>query len=293
MYTLAEYVDAVRMLYKATGAASTPKQLRAIRTIHDTYEPKVLRVVQSVLKTARTRFRRKLSVDKLADLLADVRKADNDDVKAALAKILDVAFAGSAADFVDIESEMVAELAKQFTTVYQVQLNFKLVNEKAVEYLTDHAENYFSTLPDDLAEGLLRVAGDVLASDTQYTIRDVARGIRDAFLNTEMYMPNQTIGTTDWAMISARSETARAASYAQRSALESLDLKTWMWNSEDSACDICDPNDGQIVAIGEDFPSGDSEPPAHPNCRCVTTAVIDELTSLGDDDTPDDEQPTE
>jgi SPP1 gp7 family putative phage head morphogenesis protein len=35
----------------------------------------------------------------------------------------------------------------------------------------------------------------------------------------------------------------------------------------------CEDNDGEIVKTGEDFPSGDDSPPAHPNCWCVIIAV--------------------
>ena len=40
-------------------------------------------------------------------------------------------------------------------------------------------------------------------------------------------------------------------------------------------CDICRAN-GEAGAIGinEDFPSGDSRPPAHPNCRCALAPVM-------------------
>jgi hypothetical protein len=39
-------------------------------------------------------------------------------------------------------------------------------------------------------------------------------------------------------------------------------------------CDICAKNDGAIVPIGTSFPSGDTQPPAHPHCRCVLLPVI-------------------
>jgi hypothetical protein len=39
-------------------------------------------------------------------------------------------------------------------------------------------------------------------------------------------------------------------------------------------CDICAKNDGAVVPIGTSFPSGDTQPPAHPHCRCVLLPVI-------------------
>jgi SPP1 gp7 family putative phage head morphogenesis protein len=35
------------------------------------------------------------------------------------------------------------------------------------------------------------------------------------------------------------------------------------------ACELCQPNNGQVVVVGQGiFPSGHSQPPAHPHCRC-------------------------
>jgi hypothetical protein len=45
------------------------------------------------------------------------------------------------------------------------------------------------------------------------------------------------------------------------------------WNAV-QPCDLCAPNDGQVVTLGEAFDSGDTEPPAHPNCRCALLPVI-------------------
>ena len=41
-----------------------------------------------------------------------------------------------------------------------------------------------------------------------------------------------------------------------------------MWSSGAGACDACQLNDGQIVALGQPFASGHILPPAHPNCNC-------------------------
>lgn len=42
-------------------------------------------------------------------------------------------------------------------------------------------------------------------------------------------------------------------------------------------CEICPANEAQgPIPIGEMFESGDTEPPAHPNCRCTILPVVDE-----------------
>jgi hypothetical protein len=37
---------------------------------------------------------------------------------------------------------------------------------------------------------------------------------------------------------------------------------------------VCAKNDGQVIVIGQTFASGDTQPPAHPHCRCVLLPVI-------------------
>jgi hypothetical protein len=44
--------------------------------------------------------------------------------------------------------------------------------------------------------------------------------------------------------------------------------------------------------LGDEFPSGDTEPPVHPNCRCTILPVIDEGVPAIED-TPVDEEPIE
>jgi hypothetical protein len=271
------YLEVVKALAKAEGKLLPKAFLRDINKLMDSTDARAHTALVKILKRARLRFRRKLNVAKFTDLFATVHKSETDDVRARLKAIIDAAFIGSAADLVDAESDLIDALAQQFATVYEVDLNFRLVNQKAVDYLTSNAENYFSTLSDSQAEGLLAEAGKVLASEDGYTIKDVAKSIYSAFLDTKLFYPtesgSQSIGSSDWAMLTARTETARAASYAQKSTLENIGLATWQWQAEDSCCDDCESNSDEIVAIGDNFPSGDSEPPAHANCLLPGTLI--------------------
>jgi hypothetical protein len=45
-------------------------------------------------------------------------------------------------------------------------------------------------------------------------------------------------------------------------------------------CDICALNDGAVVAIGSPFPSGVTQPPQHPNCRCALIPVIPDMEEV-------------
>lgn len=46
------------------------------------------------------------------------------------------------------------------------------------------------------------------------------------------------------------------------------------WILGDEACPECKQNGDEVVEVGGVFPSGDSEPPVHPNCECDLIPVI-------------------
>jgi len=39
-------------------------------------------------------------------------------------------------------------------------------------------------------------------------------------------------------------------------------------------CDICQENEGEVRTIGDPYPSGDDQPPAHVNCNCTLIPVV-------------------
>jgi len=54
----------------------------------------------------------------------------------------------------------------------------------------------------------------------------------------------------------------------------------WTVNAPD---DIdCIDNDGQIVNLGDEFNSGDTQPPVHPNCQCDLLPLMPDMTGYGD-----------
>ena len=55
----------------------------------------------------------------------------------------------------------------------------------------------------------------------------------------------------------------------------------WTVNAPD---DIdCIDNDGQIVNLGDEFNSGDTQPPVHPNCQCDLLPLMPDMTGYGQD----------
>jgi len=82
------------------------------------------------------------------------------------------------------------------------------------------------------------------------------------------------------ALTIATTETARAVSVATVEAYQDFGVQEYEWLALDP-CEICqENNDAGPIKLGEEFPSGDTEPPAHPNCRCTVLPVVDDGTPI-------------
>ena len=271
------YVETLMTLQKATGNKIPRSFVASVNAIHDDTEPKVQKWLQDWFKKYRLSVRRRL-----ARALAKADSLD-DQIQAAV----EAAIGSQAADeFPDLFNELVAGVTKQVAEL-GVTPNWELVNKAATKYLRDNAENYFSDLADSEARGIKSAIADAMENSDGYTIKSIVSNI---LKQPTVYTASRNLDVTDWASMVARTETARAASYAQRETLLDVGMKTWQWAVQASGCVDCSENDNEIVPIGDAFPSGDSEPPAHPRCRCVVIPVMDELTSMQDDDNSDDSE---
>lgn len=83
------------------------------------------------------------------------------------------------------------------------------------------------------------------------------------------------IGDPARALTIAITEQNRAMSMATIQNYRDFGLEKMEWSGA-NPCDICAPNEGQVVAVGAAFNTGDTQPPVHPNCRCALLPVIDE-----------------
>ena len=79
------------------------------------------------------------------------------------------------------------------------------------------------------------------------------------------------------ALTIAITETNRVASYAAMETYREFGLEKHEWLPI-NPCDVCALNDGAVVNIGSPFPSGVTQPPQHPNCRCALIPVIPDMS---------------
>lgn len=122
-----------------------------------------------------------------------------------------------------------------------------------------------------LNETSLDRLGSALANalDQGLTGRETAALIRD------------TIASPERALTIAVTETRRAASVASMEAyqLAGVTQVEWLIAEGDECEDCAANNDESPIPMGDAFPSGDTEPPAHPNCRCAVSPVIEDTIS--------------
>ena len=105
---------------------------------------------------------------------------------------------------------------------------------------------------------------------------------------------NVAINDSARALMIATTEYSRAFNVSNVDNYGELGVEQVEWLALDP-CDLCADNDGVVVTLGEAFPSEDTEPPAHPNCRCTILPVVDgglpDAITAGEDVAPVVEQP--
>jgi len=99
-------------------------------------------------------------------------------------------------------------------------------------------------------------------------------------------MIDQVVDDPQSALSIAQTEMSRAVSVASRDLYENSGVEQVEWLVAEG-CDDCQDNaDASPIEIDDTFPTGDTEPPAHPNCMCALAPYIDtsdiELSSQAD-----------
>lgn len=93
---------------------------------------------------------------------------------------------------------------------------------------------------------------------------------------------NRVIDDPQHALSIAQTEMSRAVSVATRDRYEEAGVEQVEWLVAEG-CEICQGNaDAGPINIGDTFPSGDTEPPAHPNCMCALASYYSPDESQSD-----------
>ena len=116
----------------------------------------------------------------------------------------------------------------------------------------------------------------------------LAAGLKEGVTPSEMakqmqYEIDDLLDDSERALMIAQTETSRAVSIASRELYQDSGVELVQWLVADP-CDLCQENaDVSPIGIDETFPSGDTEPPAHPNCVCDLAPYVVDTQNIGED----------
>ena len=127
-----------------------------------------------------------------------------------------------------------------------------------------------------LATRRISVADEVIYTKLDRIGTALGRGLELGYTTPQIaQMIDTVINDPQHALVIAQTEMSRAVSIATRDRYETAGVEQVEWLVAEG-CDECQENaDASPIGIGDTFPSGDSEPPAHPNCMCSLAAYYD------------------
>lgn len=105
-------------------------------------------------------------------------------------------------------------------------------------------------------------------ADEGWSVERLAKEIRD----------RGAIATKTRAMLISRTETAQAYSQGSIAAYKASGVvkqTEWLTAGDDLDCPICVGLNGLKADLGEAFDGDVDAPPAHPNCRCVLSPIVE------------------
>jgi SPP1 gp7 family putative phage head morphogenesis protein len=132
--------------------------------------------------------------------------------------------------------------------------------------------------PSKAFQRFLASFGITLKELTNTTVNDIGNSIADALeqglsANQAAKLIKRNVASSSRALMIAVTEQNRAMSAATVNRYKEMQIAEMEWEVSDP-CDKCAQNANQIVPIGGTFNSGNTQPPAHPNCRCALLPVI-------------------
>lgn len=130
-------------------------------------------------------------------------------------------------------------------------------------YITSRAKLFSKEINRTTREGLVRTVKDGL--DNGEGLADIEKRVASVY----------DIATTSRTTMIARTEVSAASNEGAKGAYTQAGVEKWEWAVVSPEDTDCLENDGSVVEIGDEFPSGAVQPPdPHPNCECTTIPVF-------------------
>lgn len=184
-------------------------------------------------------------------------------------------------DFSDAADSMEAALVVTATGAAESSLNkIKSKHEDALDLANTRAEKWAKARAGELIKS--DAGGGELSDSTREMIRGtIVAAEEEGWSNDRLAKElRESYGfSKQRADTIARTETKFADSEGSMIAWKSSGVKMkkeWVRSANDYDCDICEANEQQgPIDLDDDFDSGDETTPAHPNCECIVSPVVD------------------
>lgn len=172
-----------------------------------------------------------------------------------------------------------ATVAKLMAPFYRELLGaaFADANDAGIAIAFDLDNPFVQTVLGDLAKRVRNVAETTRDEIRALVGKQADEGWSLERLQQEIRARGEIAGKTR-AMLIARTETASAYSQGSIAAYKASGVvkqTEWLTAGDDLDCPICVALNGSTADLGEAFDGEIDAPPAHPNCRCVLSPIVE------------------
>lgn len=204
----------------------------------------------------------KIAINDLAkSVKIDKKDALSDSVEVILSKIIDTRkFQSVTAGLLfKVGLETYQAGYEQTSEGFGYGLDFQQANMNAVNYMKARSRETAESVAKSHLDESRKILERLMAED-DFTLEKAVKEIRAAIRDQSTYRSERI----------ARTESQTAYNKGNRLAYEQSGVvEKLKWIGRDDACSICSQNIGKVADLkGGVWPSGHSEAPAHPNCRC-------------------------
>jgi SPP1 gp7 family putative phage head morphogenesis protein len=130
------------------------------------------------------------------------------------------------------------------------------------KFTNDRAKYFADTINQSTADDLMATLKE--GTTNGETLEELSKRIADVY----------DIAEGSRADMIARTEVSASSNFGALEAYTQAGVEQIQWVVVNPEDEDCLANDGQIVSIGDEFNSGDEQPPVHPNCVCTTIPIF-------------------
>lgn len=143
-----------------------------------------------------------------------------------------------------------------------VDAKFDDSTKNTAAFIKDRSKYFAETINTTTADSLMSTLKE--GTDAGESIDDLAARVSAVYTDAENYRTEMI----------ARTEVSAASNFGSIEAYDQAGIEEIQWVVASPQDADCLENDGAVVKIGDAFPSGDDQPPVHPNCVCATVPVF-------------------